>query len=192
VLEIHLWGSTRKALEQPDRVIFDLDPDEGLAWERVTEGALAVRDLLAEMGLETFVKTTGGKGLHVVLPLRPKYAWDEIKSFAHAVANEIVQRQPQSFTGSLPKKFRKGKIFVDYLRNQRGATAIAPFSARARPGAMVAAPVTWKEVEDGIRGDAFTIVSLPQRLKRLRRDPWQGLLQVKQQIPAAAMKKLRP
>ena len=190
-LEIHLWGSTRKKLEQPDRIIFDLDPDVGLKWDRVVEGALAVRDLLAEMGLETFVKGTGGKGLHVVLPVKPKYDWDEIKSFAHAVAGEMVRRQPDSYTPSLPKKARHGKIFIDYLRNQRGATAIAPYSARAKPGASVAAPLSWKEVEGGTRGDAFTIATLPDRLKRLRRDPWETLFEVKQQIPAAMMRKLR-
>jgi bifunctional non-homologous end joining protein LigD len=191
VLEIHLWGSTRKTLEQPDRVIFDLDPDSGLPWPRIIEGALAVRDLLAEMGLDSFVKGTGGKGLHVVLPLKPKYHWDAIKSFAHAVAGEIVRRHPEAYTPSLPKKARHGKIFIDYLRNQRGATAIAPYSARAKPGAPVAAPLTWKEVEAGTRGDAFTIATLPDRLQRLRRDPWDGLLDAKQQIPAAMMRKLR-
>jgi bifunctional non-homologous end joining protein LigD len=191
VLEIHLWGSTRKALETPDRVIFDLDPDVGLTWDRVVEGALAVRDLLAEMGLQTFVKGTGGKGLHVVLPLRPKYDWDAIKSFSHGIANELVRRHPDAYTPSLPKKARHGKIFIDYLRNQRGATAIAPFSARAKPGAPVAAPLTWKEVEGGTRSDAFTILTLPDRLKRQKQDPWAELLEIKQQIPAAVMRKLR-
>ncbi len=122
-------------------MIFDLDPDVDLAWERVVAGALAVRDLLAEMGLRDFAKATGGKGLHVVLPLRPKYGWDAIKSFAHGIADELVRRHPDAYTGSLPKKARRGKIFIDYLRNQRGATAIAPFSSRAKPGAPVAAPL---------------------------------------------------
>jgi bifunctional non-homologous end joining protein LigD len=191
VLEVHLWGSTRAALETPDRIIFDLDPDEGLPWERVVAGALAVRDLLTEMGLETWPKATGGKGLHVVLPVRPKYDWDAVKAFTHAVAQEIVRREPAAYTGALPKKDRRGKIFIDYLRNQRGATAIAPFSARAKPQAPVALPLTWKEVEQGVRGDAFTIATAPERLRKEKRDPWDGMAEAKQQLPAAAMRKAR-
>ncbi len=191
VLEIHLWGSTRRALEKPDRVILDLDPDEGLAWERVIEGAVALRKLLGEMGLETFVKGTGGKGLHVVLPLKPKYGWDEIKAFSHAIAGELVRRHPDYYTGALPKKARRGKIFVDYLRNQRGATAIAPYSARARPGAPVAPPLTWAEVEKGVRSDAFTVATMPERLARQRRDPWADLADCQQTLPAAVMRALR-
>ncbi|HZT51425.1 MAG TPA: DNA ligase D, partial [Stellaceae bacterium] len=190
-LEIHLWGSTEQALEQPDRVIFDLDPDEGLAWERVSAGALAMRDLLAELGLKSFAKTTGGKGLHVVLPLRPRLGWDEIKAFAHGMAEELVRRAPDRFTGALPKTARRGKIFVDYLRNQRGATAIAPFSSRARADATVAAPLTWREVESGTRADAFSVLTLPDRLKRQRRDPWAGLADLDQSLPDAAMRLLR-
>ncbi len=109
VLEIHLWGSTKRTLEKPDRIIFDLDPDAGLAWERVAEGALLVRDLLAGMGLESWVKATGGKGLHVVLPVRPHHEWDAIKAFAHAVADEIVRRHPTAYTGNLAKRARHGK-----------------------------------------------------------------------------------
>jgi bifunctional non-homologous end joining protein LigD len=191
-LEIHLWGSTRAALEQADRVIFDLDPDSGLGWDRVVAGALAVRDLLdKEMGLRSFVKGTGGKGLHVVLPLQPKHDWEVVKSFSHHVAGLLAEREPGGYTTALPKKARLGKIFIDYLRNQRGATAIAPFSARARAGAPVAAPLTWKEVETGTRGDAFSVTTLPARLKRQRRDPWAELGTVKQQIPAAVIRKLR-
>jgi bifunctional non-homologous end joining protein LigD len=191
VLEIHLWGSTKRTLEKPDRIIFDLDPDAGLAWERVAEGALLVRDLLAGMGLESWVKATGGKGLHVVLPVRPHHEWDAIKAFAHAVADEIVRRHPNAYTGNLAKRARHGKIFIDYLRNQRGSTAIAPFSARARAAAPVAVPLTWREVEDGVRSDAFTVKTAPARLKKLRRDPWAGLLDCRQSIPAAVMRKFR-
>ena len=191
VLEIHLWGSTMRALEQPDRIVFDLDPDDGLAWDRVAAGALLVRDLLAEMGLESWAKATGGKGLHVVLPVRPQYDWHGIKAFAHAVADEIVRRHPDSYTGNLAKKARHGKIFIDYLRNQRGATAIAPFSARAWAGAPVAVPLSWREVEDGVRSDAFTVATAPGRLQKLRRDPWAGLLECRQTLPAAIMRKFR-
>ena len=191
VLEIHLWNATRSALETPDRVIFDLDPDEGLAWERVGAAAVEVRDLLAEMGLESFVKTTGGKGLHVVMPLQPRYGWDEVKLFARSVAAELVRRAPAAYTATLSKKARGGKIFIDYLRNQRGATAVAPYSARARAGAPVAVPLTWAEVEKGWRSDRFTIATLPDRLAKLRRDPWQGMLGMKQKLPAGVLRKLR-
>jgi bifunctional non-homologous end joining protein LigD len=190
-LEIHLWGSTRNTLEKPDRIIIDLDPDAGLAWDRVAEGALLVRDLLAEMGLETWPKATGGKGLHVVLPVRPHYDWDAVKSFARGLADEIVRRHPNAYTGNMAKRARAGKIFVDYLRNQRGATAIAPFSARARGAAPVAVPLSWREVEEGVRSDAFTVATAPKRLEQLRRDPWAGLLECRQSLPPTVMRKAR-
>jgi len=191
VLEIHVWGSTKRTLEKPDRIIFDLDPDPGVGWARIADGALLVRDLLAEMGLQSWPKATGGKGLHVVLPVRPQHEWDAIKAFSHAVADEIVRRHPAAYTGNLAKRARQGKIFIDYLRNQRGATAIAPFSARARATAPVAVPLTWHEVEDGVRSDEFTIKTVPARLKELRRDPWAGLLECRQSLPAAVMRKFR-
>lgn len=191
VLEIHVWGSTRRALDRPDRVVFDFDPDEGLAWPRVVEAALTMRHLVGELGLESFVKATGGKGLHVVVPLRPQLDWDEIKAFSKAMAEEMARREPSAYTTTMAKKARRGRIFIDYLRNQRGATAIAAYSARARPGAPVAAPLSWKEVEDGIRSDAFTIATLPGRLAKLARDPWADLASVKQSVPAALRRKLR-
>jgi bifunctional non-homologous end joining protein LigD len=191
VLEVHVWGSTAKALDEPDRIIFDLDPDVGLPWERVIAGALAVRDLLAEMNLASWPKATGGKGLHIVLPIRPKYDWEDVKAFAYAVASELVRRAPDCYTGAMPKKDRRGKIFVDYLRNQRGATAIAPFSARGRPEAPVAVPISWKEVEQGVHGNAFTLLTVRARLETLKRDPWEGFFDAKQQLPVAVMRKLR-
>jgi bifunctional non-homologous end joining protein LigD len=191
VLEVHVWGSTRRHLEQPDRVVFDFDPDEGLQWSRVQEAAYALRDMLKELGLQSFPKATGGKGLHVVVPLQPRYEWDEIKAFTKAMAEEMVRRNPAAYTASLAKKARRGRVFVDYLRNQRGATAIAAYSARARANAPVAAPLSWKEVESGIRSDAFTIATLPKRLAALRRDPWRDLAAIRQSLPAALRRKLR-
>jgi bifunctional non-homologous end joining protein LigD len=191
VLEIHVWGSTRRALERPDRIVLDLDPDEGLPWTRVVEAAFATRALLEEMGLQSFAKATGGKGLHVVVPIRPKHDWDEIKRLTQAIAQELVRRAPAAYTASLSKKARRGKVFVDYLRNQRGATAIAPFSARAKPGATVAAPLDWREVEAGLRGDRFTVANLPERLASLAEDPWRGMAGLRQSIPAAIARKLR-
>jgi len=191
VLEIHVWGSTRRTLERPDRIVFDFDPDEDLAWSRVMEAAFTMRRLLAELGLESFAKATGGKGLHVVVPLRPQLDWGEIKAFTKAMAEEMARREPAAYTITMAKKSRRGRIFIDYLRNQRGATAIAAYSARARPGAPVAAPLSWKEVEDGVRSDAFSIATLPRRLATWERDPWADLSSVKQSVPAALRRKLR-
>lgn len=191
VLEIHVWGATKNRLEQPDRLVFDLDPDDGLPWRRVIEAAVTVRDLLAEIGLRSFAKATGGKGLHVVVPMVPRYRWDEIKAFAKAMAEEMMRREPAGYTASLAKKARRGRIFIDYLRNQRGATAIAAYSVRARPGAPVAAPLSWKEVEHGIRSDAFTLATLPSRLAKRRADPWRDLARTRQTLPAALRHRLR-
>ncbi len=191
VLEIHVWGSRRGTIECPDRVIFDLDPDENLASSRLIEAAMQVRAFLEELGLESFIKTTGGKGLHIVVPLQPRYQWDEIKAFAKEVAVEMTRREPAAYTAVLSKKARHGRVFIDYLRNQRGATAIAAYSARARRGATVAVPVTWKEVVDGMRSDAFTIKTLPRRLATLRADPWQELTKVRQSLSASLRRRLR-
>src|SRR5207249_3179079 len=144
VLEIHPWGSTVKRLETPDRVTFDFDPDEGLPWREVTAAAIEMRAALAGIGLESFAKTTGGKGLHVVVPLAPKLGWDEVKEFAKWVADRFVAHYPDRFTANMAKRARQGRIFIDYLRNTRGATAIGAYSARARAGATVATPLFWE------------------------------------------------
>jgi bifunctional non-homologous end joining protein LigD len=185
VLEIHIWGSHRDQIEQPDYVVFDLDPDEGLPWEKVVEGAITARDFLANLGLRTFLKTTGGKGLHVVLPLTRRSGWDEIKSFAKAVAEAVVAAEPKKYTSKMPKADRKGKVFIDYLRNGRGATSIAPFSTRARPGAPVSAPLFWEELETGVRANTWTVRNLPDRLESLPADPWADFAKVRQSITAA-------
>jgi len=185
VLEIHLWGSHRDTIEQPDYVVFDLDPDEGLAWEKVVEGALTTRDFLAELGLKTFLKTTGGKGLHVVLPLTPRADWDEVKAFAKGVAEALAAAEPRKYTSKLPKADRKGKVFIDYLRNGRGATSIAPFSTRARSGAPVSAPLFWEELERDVRANTFTVRNLPERLESLPGDPWEDFAKVRQSMTSA-------
>ncbi|HEV7505603.1 MAG TPA: DNA ligase D [Thermoanaerobaculia bacterium] len=190
VLEIHLWGSHRDKVEQPDYVVFDLDPDEGLPWEKVVEGAITTRDFLADLGLQTFLKTTGGKGLHVVLPLTRRADWDEVKAFAKAVADALVAAEPKKYTSKLPKADRKGKVFIDYLRNGRGATSIAPFSTRARSGAPVSAPLFWEELESDVRANTFTVRNLPERLESLPGDPWEGFTKVRQSITAAMAKRL--
>ena len=175
VVEIHPWGSRLPDLERPDRLVFDLDPDETVGWERVVEAALQLRASLAGIGLESFPKTTGGKGLHLVVPLGSVgVGWDGAKAFAKHVAEAFAAAAPQRFTSLLTKRARRGRIFIDYLRNGRGATAVAPYSTRARPGATVATPVSWREVEAGLDPAAFTVATLPSRLAALTSDPWAG------------------
>ena len=146
-IEFHGWGARIEDVEKADRLVFDLDPDEGLDFEAVRRSAFHFRDILKSIGLETFPMVTGGKGIHVIAPLVPRSEWPEVKDFAHRLAQAVAQSDPENFTAALPKAQRKGRIFVDYLRNQRGATAVMPYSVRARSGAPVAAPITWKEME---------------------------------------------
>ncbi|HKY72775.1 MAG TPA: DNA ligase D [Nitrospira sp.] len=172
VLEIHTWGATKDRLERPDRLTFDLDPDPSVPWAQVVEAAQLTKTLLEELGLVSFLKTTGGKGLHIVTPIQRTHEWEEAKTFAKAVADHLVRAIPQRFTSNMAKRARKGKIFIDYLRNARGATAIAAYSTRAKPGAPVSAPLAWDELSEDLPSDYFTVMNLPARLKRLRRDPW--------------------
>jgi bifunctional non-homologous end joining protein LigD len=181
-LEIHAWGSRADKLEYPDRLIFDLDPDTGLPWKRVVESANQVRQFLLELGLESFVKTTGGKGLHLVVPIERRHNWTEAKAFCKRVADLIVAAAPSRYTGNMSKAARPGKIFIDYLRNGRGATSILPYSTRAREGATVSVPLTWKELSQDIHSDHFTIRNLPPRLASLKRDPWEGIAAVRQAL----------
>ena len=190
VLEIHPWGSRIEKLETPDRVTMDLDPDEGLRWERVTEAAVDVREALAGIGLKSFAKTTGGKGLHVVIPLTPKLGWDEVKAFAKWVADSLVAQRPQDFTANMAKRARRGRIYIDYLRNGRGATAVGAYVPRSRPGAPVSTPVSWEEVEQGVRPDEFTVETVPQRLSTLPADPWAEIGKIRQSISAAVRRQV--
>jgi bifunctional non-homologous end joining protein LigD len=174
VLEIHPWGSTVAAWEQPDMIIMDLDPGPDVTWDQVISAAREVRERLHEQGLASFVKTTGGKGLHVVAPLRPKAQWPAVKKFAKKLAEAMSADNRDRFVSTLPKAERHGRILVDYLRNQRGATAVAAFSTRARPGAAVSMPLSWEELSPGIGPAYFTIANAPKRLASLTTDPWQG------------------
>jgi bifunctional non-homologous end joining protein LigD len=146
-IEFHGWGARIEDVEKADRLVFDLDPDEGLDFEAVRTAAFHFRDILKQIGLETFPMVTGGKGVHVIAPLTPRAEWPEVKDFAHRLAMAVAQSDPANFTAALPKAQRKGRIFVDYLRNQRGATAVMPYAVRARPGAPLAASISWKEME---------------------------------------------
>jgi bifunctional non-homologous end joining protein LigD len=191
VLELHPSGGTAEKFETPNRITFDLDPDEGLAWPRVTEAALAIREALLAIGLESFAKTTGGKGLHVVVPLQPKLGWDEVKAFTKWVADQFVAQSPERFTANMAKRARHGRIYIDYLRNSRGATAIGAYSPRARPGAPVSTPLFWDEVEKGVRPEGFTVATVPQRLGALDTDPWAEIGKLRQSIGAAVRRRMR-
>jgi len=188
VLEIHPWGSRIRRPDEPDRLIFDLDPGPGVSWPRVVEGARRARRLLEDLGLTPFVKTTGGKGLHVVVPLTPRQSWAVVKEFSRAIALEMVRRFPAEYTATLSKADRIGKIFIDYLRNSRGATAVAAYSTRARLGAPVSTPLTWKELGTGVLSDHYTVENLPKRLHTLAKDPWEGYFKTRQAIPKAFLK----
>jgi bifunctional non-homologous end joining protein LigD len=183
VVEIHPWGSRNDFLEQPDRLIFDLDPDESLAWSAVIEAAHEVRSRLAELGLESFVKTSGGKGLHVVVPVLPRAGWDDVQTFTAAFAAAMAKARPDRYVANMSKRARRGRIFVDYLRNQRGATAVAAYSTRAQAQASVSTPLAWDELSEGIRADHFTVGNLRHRLKFLKQDPWPAFFKIRQSLP---------
>jgi bifunctional non-homologous end joining protein LigD len=181
-LEIHPWGSTIQHLELPDMIIFDLDPGPDVTWSQVVAGALEVRQHLGKYELESFVKSTGGKGLHVVIPVLPEYDWDAVKDFAHIFVQFLEQLKPEEYTSNMSKMKRKGKIFVDYLRNQRTATAIGTYSTRARIHAPVSTPLAWDELSDRIENNTYTIKTLPERLKKLKEDPWKDFWKIKQSL----------
>lgn len=184
VLEIHTWGSHQGKLEAPDRIIFDLDPAPDLPWARVVEAAQLIRALLSELGLQSFVKTTGGKGLHVALPIKPERPWAEIKAFSKAIADHLALTLPDRFTAKITKAKRTDKIFIDYLRNGIGATAVAAFSTRARANAPVSTPLAWEELDQDVRADTFNLGNIGARLASLRSDPWQEYFTLKQRISA--------
>ncbi|WP_233590129.1 non-homologous end-joining DNA ligase [Dyella dinghuensis] len=188
-MEFHVWSTRIDRLETTDRVVFDLDPSPRVTWERIVAAARLLKVQLDELELTSFVRTSGGKGLHVVLPVNPACSWDLVKDFSHAIATRMATGQPQEFVDTASKTKRAGKIYVDYLRNTRGATSIANYSLRTRKNAPVATPLRWEELSKIEGGDAFTIRSLPRRLSRLRKDPWENIDSVKQTL-SAAMKKL--
>ncbi|MFO1101282.1 MAG: DNA ligase D [Methylocystis sp.] len=171
-LEIHPWGSSASDWERPDVIIMDLDPGEEVAWESVIAAAEETRDRLQAFGLAGFVKTSGGKGLHVLAPVTPKAEWPQAKAFAKSIADAMAKESPGKFVSTIAKSKRRGKILVDYLRNQRGATAVAPYSPRARPGAPVSVPLAWDELSAAIGPAYFTIAKTLARLDSLKSDPW--------------------
>jgi bifunctional non-homologous end joining protein LigD len=189
-VEFHTWNALAANIEKPDRMVFDLDPDAALGWERMIEAAQLTRSLLDELGLKSFCKTSGGKGLHVVVPLAKQAGWDEVKDFSQAVAQHMATTLPKQFSAKMGAQNRKQKIFVDYLRNNRGSSTVAAFSARARPGLGVSVPLSWDEVAATTGGDQWTIANLHERLADLARDPWADYAKTRQRITAAMKKRL--
>jgi bifunctional non-homologous end joining protein LigD len=190
IIEVHTWNSTCSDLERPDRVVLDIDPGASVAWRSVVETARIVRDLLAAMDLQTFVKTTGGRGLHVVVPLKPRARWDECLAFAKAVAEVLVRRDPGMFTMQFSKKGRADKLLIDYLRNNRTNTSVTAYSCRARPSATVSVPLAWPELSAARTPDRFTLKTIEGRLARLAADPWREYWKSKQTLPRSAVEAL--
>src|SRR5713101_3321617 len=183
VVEIHPWGSRADRLDRPDRLIFDLDPGEDVPWSAVITAAGAVRSRLESHGLKSFVKTSGGKGLHVVVPVEPSAGWAEAKSFTAAIAEAMAADQRDRYVATVAKRARRGRVYIDYLRNDPGSTAVAAYSPRSSPQASVSLPLDWDELSEGLRSDHFTVGNVRHRLAFLRRDPWQGFFTVRQRIP---------
>jgi bifunctional non-homologous end joining protein LigD len=191
VLEMHPWGSRKPRLDRPDQLIFDLDPDEGLEWKGLVTGVELLRTLLDELELEGFLKTTGGKGLHVVLPIRTTLDWAQAKGFTKAVADFMVATFPDRFTATIAKAKRTGKTLIDYLRNAEGATAIAPYAVRARANAPVSMPIPWDELKAAdVRFAHFNLRNAEERLSKQKRDPWRDFLAIKQTITKAHAKRV--
>jgi bifunctional non-homologous end joining protein LigD len=189
-IELHTWNALASNIEKPDRVVFDLDPDPALGWDKMIEAARLTRTLLEELGLVSFCKTSGGKGLHVVVPLAKQAGWDDVKTFSQAVAQHMAATLPRHFAAKMGPQNRKRKIFVDYLRNNRGSSTVAAFSARARPGLGVSVPLAWDEVESTTGGDQWSVANVHERLESLHEDPWAGYAKTRQRITTAMKKRL--
>ena len=182
VLEIHTWNTRIDNVEQPDRIVFDIDPGSKVPWSKVIESAKLVRRLLETLGLASFPKTTGGIGLHVVVPLMPRADWKDCLEFSRALAQAIERHDPEHYTAAFAKIGRERKILIDYLRNNRTNTSVAAFSTRARNGAPVSMPIRWDEVTAALKPTTWTVLTAERRLSSLRRDPWQDYWTTKQRL----------
>jgi bifunctional non-homologous end joining protein LigD len=185
MVEVHTWNSTEAAPHRPDRLVFDLDPDVGLDFGKVKDVAVKLQALLADLGLKTFPLLSGGKGLHVVAPLDQSADWPTVSDFAERFSRAIAEAEPEMFTANIRKVQRKGRIFLDWLRNQRGATAVMPYSARAREGAPVAAPIAWDELDKYQGGNHFTIRDADELLERASSKALAGWGKADQALPDA-------
>ncbi|MBA2650026.1 MAG: DNA ligase D [Legionella sp.] len=182
VLEIHPWGSKVCNLEMPDIIVIDLDPAPDVTWKEVVAAAFDIKKELSQLKLKSFVKTTGGKGLHVIFPIQPEYDWDQVKNFTHVFVQYLEKKKPNKYISKMTKSERGGKIFVDYLRNQRSATAIAAYSTRSRLHAPVSVPLEWDELSDKQKNNFYTIKTLPKRLIALKKDPWEDFWTTEQSL----------
>ena len=188
VLEIHIWGSHVDEVDRPDRVVFDLDPADDVPFADVKSAALHLRDVLDAVRLKSFPLLSGGKGIHVVVPLKPRHGWDVIKAFSGVLAQRLAAEQPERYVATMTKSKRKGRIFIDYLRNDKSATAIAPYSPRARPGAPLAWPLNWQALPRLKSAHEITLANFSRRLAAA--DPWPGYAKVGQTLESSALKAL--
>lgn len=188
-LEFHPWGCQVDDLERPDTLIFDLDPDPNLPWKVIAETARSLRERLSTLGLSSFLQATGGKGLHLIVPVTPKLGWDQLKAFAQAVSRAHVSDSPKVLTTNMAKSKRRGKVFIDYLRNGRGSTSIARYSTRARAGATVATPLRWDELNPSASSNRYTVNNIRRRLSALKADPWEGYHETRSTITRAMLKR---
>ena len=182
IVEFHTWNATADRVERPDRIVFDLDPGPNVAWKDTVAAARLLRTSLQSIGLESWVKTTGGKGLHIVAPIVPAHDWSDCLAFAKAVAGEIVEHDPRRFTLKFSKEGRASQILIDYLRNNRTNTSVAAYSARARETAAVSVPIAWEELTTRLKPERWTIRTVPKLLLS-RKDPWAGYFRAKQKLP---------
>ncbi|MDR5771602.1 MULTISPECIES: DNA ligase D [unclassified Caballeronia] len=189
-IELHTWNALASNIEKPDRMVFDLDPGEGVGWKRMVEAAKLTKELLAELGLTSFCKTSGGKGFHVVVPLAKQSGWDEMKGFSQAVAQHMASTLPKFFSAKMGMQNRKDKIFIDYLRNNRGSSTVAAFSLRSRPGLGASMPIAWDEIDEVTSGDQWNIGNVAERMNSLRADPWADYAKGRQRLTAAMKKQL--
>jgi len=188
VLEIHIWGSYIDDIDRPDRVVFDLDPAEDVPFAQVKAAALHLRDILEAVRLASFPLLTGGKGIHVVVPLKPRHGWDTIKAFAGGLVQRLAAEQPDRYVATMTKSKRAGRIFIDYFRNDKSATAIAPYSTRARPGAPLAWPLSWKALSRVESASEITLANFRRRLAAA--DPWPDYDRTDQALESSALKAL--
>lgn len=182
-IELHAWGSHANAPDRPDRLVFDLDPGAGVAWSAVVAAAREIRANLRRAGLESFVRLTGGKGVHVVAPFAAGPDWAQAKEFCERIARGLADRHPDRYVASAPKHLRRGRIFIDWLRNYRSATSIAGWSLRARDGAPVAMPLRWEELGATRGGNHYGLAGAMRRASRLRTDPWGRIASLEQRLP---------
>jgi len=191
VLEIHTWNSIIDDVERPNRLVIDLDPGAQVGWSQIVDAGRTVRKALEALDLESFPKTTGGRGLHVVVPLVPHADWSACLDFSRALSEAIERSDPDTYTTQFAKAGRERKILIDYLRNNRTNTSIAAYSTRARPHAPISMPITWAELRSSLDPASFTIATVPRRLARLSADPWRGYWACRQRLTTQRVRAVR-